>query len=228
MQMDSLPIEIDEIERRILHLEIERRRLLHESMRTRKKPEAARGRVGRAREESKRAQGAREVEKDAVAKIRKLKEQIEQLKAEEQRLERAGDLARVAEIRYGKLGTVERELGARAEKSRGPAENGGILKEEVGEEDIAKLVSKWTGIPWDVYWRGETQQKLVTMESRLRQRVIGKTPRSNAWPIPSGAIARGSRSNRPIGSFIFLGPTGVGKPSWRALSRSFCSMTNVP
>jgi len=212
MQMDSLPIEIDEIERRILHLEIERQALLHESdAHSKERLKQLEVELAGLREESNGRKARWQVEKDAVAKIRKLKEQIEQLKAEEQRLERAGDLARVAEIRYGKLGTVERELAAAQKNLEDLQKNGGILKEEVGEEDIAKLVSKWTGIPVGRLLEGEAQ-KLVTMESRLRQRVIGQ---DTALERVANSIRRNraglSDPNRPIGSFIFLGPTGVGK-----------------
>jgi ATP-dependent Clp protease ATP-binding subunit ClpB len=212
MQMDSLPIEIDEIERRILHLEIERQALLHESdAHSKERLKQLEVELATLREESNSRKAQWQVEKDAVAKIRKLKEQIEQLKAEEQRLERAGDLARVAEIRYGKLGTVDRELAAAQKNLEDLQKNGGILKEEVGEEDIAKLVSKWTGIPVGRLLEGEAQ-KLVTMESRLRQRVIGQDA---ALERVANSIRRNraglSDPNRPIGSFIFLGPTGVGK-----------------
>jgi ATP-dependent Clp protease ATP-binding subunit ClpB len=212
MQMDSLPIEIDEIERRILHLEIERQALLHESdAHSKERLKQLEVELATLREESNARKAQWQVEKDAVAKIHKLKEQIEQLKAEEQRLERAGDLARVAEIRYGKLGMVERELGAAQKNLEELQKNGGILKEEVGEEDIAKLVSKWTGIPVGRLLEGEAQ-KLVTMESRLRQRVIGQDA---ALERVANSIRRNraglSDPNRPIGSFIFLGPTGVGK-----------------
>jgi ATP-dependent Clp protease ATP-binding subunit ClpB len=212
MQMDSLPIEIDEIERRILHLEIERQALLHESdAHSKERLKQLEVELATLREESNGRKAQWQVEKDAVAKIRKLKEQIEQLKAEEQRLERAGDLARVAEIRYGKLGTVDRELAAAQKNLEELQKNGGILKEEVGEEDIAKLVSKWTGIPVGRLLEGEAQ-KLVTMESRLRQRVIGQDA---ALERVANSIRRNraglSDPNRPIGSFIFLGPTGVGK-----------------
>jgi ATP-dependent Clp protease ATP-binding subunit ClpB len=212
MQMDSLPIEIDEIERRILHLEIERQALLHESdAHSKERLKQLEVELAALREESNARKAQWQVEKDAVAKIRKLKEQIEQLKAEEQRLERSGDLARVAEIRYGKLGTVERELAAAQKNLEELQKNGGILKEEVGEEDIAKLVSKWTGIPVGRLLEGEAQ-KLVTMESRLRQRVIGQDA---ALERVANSIRRNraglSDPNRPIGSFIFLGPTGVGK-----------------
>jgi ATP-dependent Clp protease ATP-binding subunit ClpB len=212
MQMDSLPIEIDEIERRILHLEIERQALLHESdAHSKERLKQLEVELATLREESNARKAQWQVEKDAVAKIHKLKEQIEQLKAEEQRLERAGDLARVAEIRYGKLGMVERELAAAQKNLEELQKNGGILKEEVGEEDIAKLVSKWTGIPVGRLLEGEAQ-KLVTMESRLRQRVIGQDA---ALERVANSIRRNraglSDPNRPIGSFIFLGPTGVGK-----------------
>src|ERR1700676_790011 len=212
MQMDSLPIEIDEIERRILHLEIERQALLHESdAHSKERLKQLEVELAGFREESNARKAQWQVEKDAVAKIRKLKEQIEQLKAEEQRLERAGDLARVAEIRYGKLGAVERELATAQKNLEELQKNGGILKEEVGEEDIAKLVSKWTGIPVGRLLEGEAQ-KLVTMESRLRQRVIGQ---DIALERVASSIRRSraglSAPNRPIGSFIFLGPTGVGK-----------------
>src|SRR5260370_13024530 len=212
MQMDSLPYEIDEIERRILHLEIERQALLHESdAHSKERLKQLEGELAVLREESNARKAQWQVEKDAVAKIRKIKEQIEQLKAEEQRLERAGDLARVAEIRYGKLGSAERELAAAQKSLEELQKNGGMLKEEVGEEDIAKLVSKWTGIPVGRLLEGEAQE-LVTMETRLRQRVIGQDA---ALERVANSIRRNraglSDPNRPIGSFIFLGPTGLGK-----------------
>jgi ATP-dependent Clp protease ATP-binding subunit ClpB len=151
------------------------------------------------------------VEKAAIAKIGRIKEQIEQLKAEEQRLERAGELAKVAEIRYGKLAAAERELAAAQKNLQDVQKKGGMLKEEVGEEDIAKLVSKWTGIPVGRLLEGEAQ-KLVHMESRLQQRVVGQ---DSALERVANSIRRNraglSDPHRPIGSFIFLGPTGVGK-----------------
>jgi ATP-dependent Clp protease ATP-binding subunit ClpC len=163
------------------------------------------------REESSARKAQWQVEKAAIAKIRGVKEQIEQLKAEEQRLERSGDLAKVAEIRYGKLAMAERDLAAAQKNLEEAQKKGGMLKEEVGEEDIAKLVSKWTGIPVGRLLEGEAQ-KLVTMESRLRHRVIGQ---DSALERVANSIRRNraglSDPNRPIGSFIFLGPTGVGK-----------------
>ena len=151
------------------------------------------------------------MEKDAIAEIRKRKEQIENLKAEEQRYERSGDLARVAEIRYGKLATAERDLQQAQKRLEEAQKDGRMLKEEVDEEDIAALVSKWTGIPVGRLLEGEVK-KLVTMEERLRRRVIGQ---EDALLRVSNAIRRNraglSDPNRPSGAFIFLGPTGVGK-----------------
>ena len=212
MQLDSLPVEIDEIERRILQLEIERQALIRETD-AHSKERLKRWKSNSpscAKNPTHRKHSGR-WKKTRSRKIRKLKEQIEQLKAEEQRLERTGDLARVAEIRYGKLGTAERELAAAQKAFRTRRKNGGMLKEEVDEEDIAKLVAKWTGIPVGRLLEGEAQ-KLVTMESRLRLRVIGQ---DSALERVANAVRRNraglSDPNRPIGSFIFLGPTGVGK-----------------
>jgi len=212
MQIDSLPTEIDEIERRILQLEIERQALLKETdahsveRRTQIEKELA-----KLREESSASKARWQAEKDAIAKIRKLKEQIEQLKAEADRYERSGELARVAEIRYGKIAQAEREMNAAQERFASMQKDAPMLKEEVDEEDIAKLVSKWTGIPVGRLLEGEAQ-KLVRMEERLRQRVVGQ---EDALARVANAVRRNraglSDAKRPIGSFIFLGPTGVGK-----------------
>ena len=212
MQLDSLPVEIDEIERRIMQLEIERQALLRESdAHSKERLKQLDAQLAGLREESNARKAQWQVEKAAIAKIRGVKEQIEQLKAEEQRLERSGDLAKVAEIRYGKLATAEREIAAAQKNLEEVQKNGGMLKEEVDEQDIAKLVSKWTGIPVGRLLEGEAQ-KLVTMESRLQQRVIGQ---DSALERVANSIRRNraglSDPNRPIGSFIFLGPTGVGK-----------------
>src|SRR5260370_2330232 len=212
MQIDSLPLEIDTIERRILQLEIERQALLKEtdahSVERRQEIERE---LAKLREES-RGQNARwQAEKDAIAGIRKKKEQIDALKAEEQRYERAGGRARVAEIRYGKLAQAEHELEEAHKRLAEVQKNGRMLKEEVDEEDIAALVSKWTGIPVGRLLEGEAR-KLVTMEERLRQRVVGQ---EDALARVSNAVRRNraglSDPNRPIGSFIFLGPPRVGK-----------------
>jgi ATP-dependent Clp protease ATP-binding subunit ClpB len=212
MQIDSLPVEIDEIERRIMQLEIERQALLKE-----KDPHSKerRGQIDKElatlREESSALKARWQTEKDAISKIRKQKEQIEQLHAEEQRYERAGELAKVAEIRYGRIAAAERELKQAEERFAKMQKDAPMLKEEVDEEDIAKLVSKWTGIPVGRLLESEVA-KLVKMEDRLRQRVVGQ---DDALTRVSNAIRRSraglSDTKRPIGSFIFLGPTGVGK-----------------
>jgi ATP-dependent Clp protease ATP-binding subunit ClpB len=212
MEIDSLPTEIDEIERRIMQLEIERQALRKETdTHSRERLVQIEKELGALREHSDGLKARWQTEKEAIGRIQKLKEQIESLKAEEQRYERAGDLSRVAEIRYGKLSAIEKELKTAQDRLAEIQKDHPMLKEEVGEEEIAKIVSKWTGIPVGRLLEGEVQ-KLVHMEERLRQRVVGQ---DTALASVSNAIRR-SRSglsdpNRPIGSFLFLGPTGVGK-----------------
>jgi ATP-dependent Clp protease ATP-binding subunit ClpB len=212
MQIDSLPVEIDEIERRILQLKIERQALLKESDAHSKERRAQiEKELAKLKEESSAKKARWQNEKEAIGKIRRLREQIEELKAEEQRYERAGELARVAEIRYGKIAAAERELQQAQQRFASVQKDSPMLKEEVDEEDIAKLVSKWTGIPAGRLLEGEAQ-KLVHMEERLRQRVVGQ---DDALARVANAVRRSraglSDAKRPIGSFIFLGPTGVGK-----------------
>jgi ATP-dependent Clp protease ATP-binding subunit ClpB len=212
MAMDSMPVEIDEVERRIIQLEIERQALLKES------DEHSHERLGQIeeqlaslREQSSALKARWELEKEAIARIRQKKQEIDQLKTDEQRHERLGDLAKVAEIRYGKLATAERELREAQARLAEVQKGQRMLKEEVDEEDIARIVSKWTGIPVGRLLEGEVA-KLVRMEDRLRQRVVGQ---DDALARVASAIRRSraglSDPARPIGSFIFLGPTGVGK-----------------
>jgi ATP-dependent Clp protease ATP-binding subunit ClpB len=212
MQIDSLPEEIDEIERRIMQLEIERQALLKEKdAHSKERRQQIEKELAKLREDSSGRKARWQAEKEAIGKIRKLKEQIEQLRAEEQRHERAGELAKVAEIRYGRIAVAERELKQAEERFASLQKDAPMLKEEVDEEDIAKLVSKWTGIPVGRLLEGEAQ-KLVHMEERLRQRVVGQ---EEALGRVANAVRRSraglSDTKRPIGSFIFLGPTGVGK-----------------
>jgi ATP-dependent Clp protease ATP-binding subunit ClpB len=212
MQIDSLPTEIDEIERRIMQLEIERQALRKESDAHSKERRAQIEKELAALKEDSSGRKARwQAEKNAIGRIRKLKEQIEQLKAEEQRYERSGELAKVAEIRYGRIAAAEAELKKAQDDFAVMQKDAPMLKEEVDEEDIAKLVSKWTGIPAGRLMEGEAQ-KLVKMEQRLRQRVVGQ---DDALGRVANAVRRSraglSDTKRPIGSFIFLGPTGVGK-----------------
>ena len=212
MQIDSLPVEIDEIERRILQLEIERQSLLKETdAHSKERRKQIEKELAVLKEDSSGRKARWQTEKEAIGKQRKLKERIEELKAEEQRHERAGELAMVAEIRYGKIAEAERELKQAQERFAAVQKDAPMLKEEVDEEDIAKLVSKWTGIPAGRLLEGEAQ-KLVRMEGRLQQRVVGQ---DDALGRVSNAVRRSraglSDPKRPIGSFIFLGPTGVGK-----------------
>jgi ATP-dependent Clp protease ATP-binding subunit ClpB len=212
MQIDSLPVEIDEIERRIMQLEIERQALLKETDKHSKERRAQiEKELAKLKEDSNARKARWQSEKQAISKIRALKEQIEQLKAEEQKYERSGELAKVAEIRYGRMAAAERELKQAEAQFSAMQKDAPMLKEEVDEEDIAKLVSKWTGIPAGRLLEGEAQ-KLLRMEERLRQRVVGQ---DDALARVANAVRRNraglSDPNRPIGSFIFMGPTGVGK-----------------
>jgi ATP-dependent Clp protease ATP-binding subunit ClpB len=212
MQIDSLPVEIDEIERRIMQLEIERQALLKETDKhSKERRTQIEKELAKLKEDSSARKARWQSEKQAIQKIRALKEQIEQLKTEEQRYERSGELAKVAEIRYGRMAAAERELKQAEAQFGAMQKDAPMLKEEVDEEDIAKLVSKWTGIPAGRLLEGEAQ-KLVRMEERLRQRVVGQ---NDALAHVANAVRRNraglSDPKRPIGSFIFMGPTGVGK-----------------
>jgi ATP-dependent Clp protease ATP-binding subunit ClpB len=212
MEIDSLPQEIDEIERRVLQLEIERQALTKETDdNSRKRLGEIEKELAGLKEKSNALKARWQTEKDAIGRIRTQKEEIDRLKTEEQRLERAGDLSKVAEIRYSKLAAAEKELKVAQDHLAELQKKQPMLKEEVGEEEIAKIVSKWTGIPTGRLLEGEVQ-KLVHMEERLGQRVVGQ---DSALASVANAIRR-SRSglsdpHRPIGSFLFLGPTGVGK-----------------
>jgi ATP-dependent Clp protease ATP-binding subunit ClpB len=212
MEIDSLPQEIDEIERRILQLEIERQALRKETdQNSRDRLGQIEKELGGLKEQSDTLKARWQTEKGAIGRIRKQKEEIDRLKTEEQRHERAGELSKVAEIRYGKLSAAEKELKAAQDRLAELQKNQPMLKEEVGDEEIAKIVSKWTGIPTGRLLEGEVE-KLVHMEERLGERVVGQ---DSALASVANAIRR-SRSglsdpHRPIGSFLFLGPTGVGK-----------------
>jgi ATP-dependent Clp protease ATP-binding subunit ClpB len=225
IQIDSMPTEIDQLERRATQLEIEKQALKKEDDPNSKERLAHVDReLAELREKSGALKARWKQEKDAIGRVRQLKEKIEQLKLEEQTEERKGNLQRVAEIRYGLLRQTEDELaklnaemdgkagvGRAPSRAKDSAKTSRMLKEEVDEEDIARIVSRWTGIPVSKMLEGEVK-KLVTMEDRLRQRVVGQ---DTALERVSNAIRRSraglSDPKRPIGSFIFLGPTGVGK-----------------
>ena len=213
IQIDSLPTDIDQLERRATQLEIEKQALKKEDdANSRERLSVIEKELAEIREKSNALKANWKKEKDLIAKSRELKEKIEKLKIEEQAEERKGNLQRVAEIRYGLLRQAEEELKQLSAKIDNKAAGAPrMLKEEVDEEDIARIVSKWTGIPVSKMLEGEVK-KLVTMEDRLRHRVIGQ---DQALERVANAIRRSraglSDPKRPIGSFIFLGPTGVGK-----------------
>ena len=211
IQIDSLPTDIDQLDRKATQLEIEKQALKKEDdSNSRDRLRVIERELAEIQEKSNTLKANWKKEKDLIARVRTLKEQIEKLKAEEQVELRKGDNERVAEIRYGRIPQAEQEL---AKLSKQMESQGGkrMLKEEVDEEDVARIVSKWTGIPVSKMLEGEVK-KLVTMEERLRLRVVGQDP---ALERVANAIRRSraglSDPKRPIGSFLFLGPTGVGK-----------------
>ena len=211
IQIDSLPTDIDQLERRATQLEIEKQALKKEDdANSRDRLLVIEKELAEIREKSNALKAKWKQEKDAIAKVRALKEKLDQLKTEEQTEERKGNLQRVAEIRYGLIRQTEEELKALTAKMEGKGAQR-MLKEEVDEEDVARIVSKWTGIPVSKMLEGEVK-KLINMEDRLRHRVVGQDA---ALERVANAIRRSraglSDPKRPIGSFIFLGPTGVGK-----------------
>ena len=212
IEIDSMPAEIDQIERRVTQLEIERQALRkEEDAASKERLKLLEKELAGLREQSAQLKLRWQAEKDAIARIRSLKEQNEELKGALERVTREGDLDKAAEIRYGRLVANEKELAAAQAELEGKAKAGRMLKEEVDEEDVARVVSKWTRIPVSKMLEGEVA-KLVKMEDRLRLRVVGQ---DEALRLVANAVRRSraglSDPKRPIGSFIFLGPTGVGK-----------------
>ena len=212
MEIDSMPAELDELERRIMQLEIEREALRKE------KDKASKERLGKLekeladlKEERGRLASHWQQEKDAIQRSRKLKEEQEALRLEIERAQRAGDYAKASELQYGRGPELDQRIKNEEAQLAKLQQSQRMLKEEVDEEDIADVVSKWTHIPVSRLMEGEVQ-KLIHMEERLHQRVIGQDEAINAV---SNAIRRARAGlqdpNRPLGSFLFLGPTGVGK-----------------
>jgi ATP-dependent Clp protease ATP-binding subunit ClpB len=212
MEIDSMPAELDELERRIMQLEIEREALKKE------KDKASKERLSKLekeladlKEERGRLAAHWQQEKDAIQKARKLKEEQEALRLEIEQAQRSGDYAKASELQYGRMPQLEQRVKEEEARLAGLQKGHRMLKEEVDEEDIAEVVSKWTHIPVSRLMEGEIQ-KLIHMEERLHQRVIGQDEAINAV---SNAIRRARAGlqdpNRPLGSFLFLGPTGVGK-----------------
>ncbi len=212
MEIDSVPVELDTLHRRARQLEIERQALTRETdSGTKARLERLDEELERVRAETAQLETHWKKEKEAVTHLRELKAERERIKIEEARAERAGDLARVAELRYGQLLQVERNMEQENARLAKIQLEQMMLKEEVDEEDIAEVVAKWTGVPVTRLLEGEVE-KLIHMEDRLHQRVVGQ---DEAVRLVSEAVRRARAGlqdpKRPIGSFLFLGPTGVGK-----------------
>jgi len=212
MEIDSMPVELDEIERKLRQLEIERQAMMREDSR------GSGDKLEKLKREMSELQVKRDElraqwlsEKEIIARIRELKGEIEKTKIESEKAEREGDLTRAAEFRYGRLLELQKSLEGENKRLGEAQKKRKMLKEEVDEEDIAQVVSKWTGIPVSKMLEGEVQ-KLIYMDERLRMRVVGQ---DEAIEAVSNAVRRARAGiqdpDRPIGSFIFLGPTGVGK-----------------
>ena len=212
IEIDSLPQEIDVLEREILQLEIERQALQREEdERSKARLKDIEQRIADLNEKSSGMKAKWQSEKEEIDRMREAKNALEQLRLQLDQARNAGDLQRAAEIQYGQIPELERQLAAEQQKLAELQSDGVMLKEEVDEEDVAQVVAKWTGVPVSKMLEGE-MQKLVTMEEGLRRRVIGQ---DEALTAVANAVRRARAGlqdpNRPVGSFIFLGPTGVGK-----------------
>ncbi|MFX0057935.1 MAG: ATP-dependent chaperone ClpB [Candidatus Heimdallarchaeota archaeon] len=212
IEIDSMPTEIDEIERKIIQLEIQKEALKKEDIKiVKEKIQKIEEELHNLREESDKLKIQWNNEKVLISQINEIKRKIEETKIEAERAEKRGDLEKAAELTYGVLNQLKKDLEKKNSKLDEIQKNKTMLKQEVDEEDIAKIVSQWTGIPVSRMLEGE-RQKLLRMEERLKERVIGQ---DDALKVISNAIRRARAGiqdpNRPIGSFIFMGPTGVGK-----------------
>ena len=211
MEIDSMPAELDEIERRVMQLEIEREALRKEKDQASKdRLEKLEKELGGLKEDRTRLSAQWQKEKDAIQGVRGKKEELEGLRLEVEQAQRAGDYARASELQYGRIPELEREI-ASHDQAKTDETAGQMLKEQVDEEDIAEVVARWTHIPVSRLMEGE-MQKLVKMEDRLHKRVVGQ----HAAVVAVANAVRRARAglqdpNRPLGSFLFLGPTGVGK-----------------
>ena len=204
MEIDSSPIELDEAERRVRQLEIELAAMGKETDEVREPVERD---LAEAKERRNELAARWSTEKEALQRVAEIKRQIDELRMEFERAEREGDFNRAAEIRHGELPQLEAEL----DRSDGAVVENPMVKEEVDEDDVAAVVARWTGIPVDKLLEGETE-KLIHMEERLHERVVGQ---DEAVSAVANALRRARSGlqdpDRPIGSFVFLGPTGVGK-----------------
>ena len=212
VQIDSMPEELDQLERKRIQLEVEREALKKEpDDASAARLESVEREIAELRDRCSAMQARWQNEKEAIAKVRELKERREELSVELDRVQRRGELERAAEIRYGELVQLEKDLEAKQSQLEAVQSEGSLLSEEVSSEEVAEIVSKWTGIPVSKMLEGE-QQKLLSMEDSLKRRVVGQ---DDALRAVSAAVRRARAGlqdpDRPIGSFIFLGPTGVGK-----------------
>jgi ATP-dependent Clp protease ATP-binding subunit ClpB len=212
IQIGSMPIEIDNLERRVSHLEIERQALNRESdMGSRDRLRHVESELERLRGESAGLKERWTREKNSITRVQQLKEELEQTRAEEEKATRMGDWAKASQLKYEKIAEIERQIDAANHELEAIKSGSALLKEEIDEEDIARIVARWTGIPVARMLEGEVR-KLIRMEERLHERVVGQ---DEAVSFVANAIRRNraglSDPHRPIGSFIFLGPTGVGK-----------------
>jgi ATP-dependent Clp protease ATP-binding subunit ClpB len=212
IEIDSLPQEIDEVERRLVQLEIERQALLKEKDKAaRERLSAVEQEMAELRERSAGMKAQWQAEKEAIDQIQAIKAELDDLRSEVDQATRSGDLQRAAELRYGRIPELERRLGEEQRRLNEVQAKGSYLKEEVDAEDIAEIVSRWTGIPVSRMMESE-RERLAHLEKELAQRVVGQ---EEAVTAVANAVRRSRAGlgdpNRPTGSFIFLGPTGVGK-----------------
>lgn len=212
LEIESMPSELDHVQRKITQLEIEMQALKKETDAVSKERlEKIEKELADLREQSSQMKGRWQNEKTLISSIRQIKEKIEQEKIKSDKLEREGDLGKVAEIRYGVLPSLQKDLDHKSKELEKLQKSGQLLAEEVTEEEIAKVVSRWTGIPVTRMLESE-KERLVHMEERIRERVVGQ---DDAVTAISNAVRRAKAQlqdpNKPIGTFIFLGPTGVGK-----------------
>ena len=212
MQIDSKPKALDELDRQVMQLEIEREALRKESDDpSRKRLEILEQEIANRKEDSAELSTRWESEREAIAQVRKLKEEMEGLRIQAEQAERDYDLQKAAELRYGKINGLERQLAEATQRVHDLQAEGALLKEEVDADEVATVISEWTGVPVSRLLEGE-REKLIRMEEELHHRVVGQ---EQAVRVVASAIRRSRAGlqdpNRPIGSFIFLGPTGVGK-----------------
>jgi ATP-dependent Clp protease ATP-binding subunit ClpB len=238
-EIDSMPSELDEIIRRVMQLEIEREALKKEKdAPSKERLQKLEKELADLKSQADSLKAQWEIEKQAISSIRSLKKETEQVKIQIEQAERSYDLNRAAELKYGKLVGIEQKLKEQEAALKERKGQKALLKEEVDEEDIAEVVSRWTGVPVSKLMEGE-RQKLLQLEGGIHKRVVGQ---DEAVQVVSDAILRARSGikdpNRPIGSFIFLGPTGVGTEPWqntslttnRPWSGSICPSTwkNIP